>query len=964
MRRTISAPSLFALALLALAVLPAAPALAHGKPSPRPPGLTTQGHVGVGRHPLGVAVHPDRGWAVVTNRDGGSVSIIDLAARAELGRIPVGRRPTGVAVNPDTNVAAVALEGERALALVDLDGRAVIAKVPVGRGPAGVAIDPALNVAVVANRLARSVSVVDLASATVLLETRVGRGPNGVAVNPLTHAFAITNEIDGTVAILDFSDPGAPRSAAVIALPGSRHHHHHGRSRPAGIAFDYGQALNRLVVADPGLGAVHVVTLTPTNEPAGIKSLDLGRRPAGVAVNPGGGVALVTSDEDDVFEVRLGTPSIGSRVDVGRRPRGVAIDPVTCRAAVANSRSNSASILGLPCGPRLITLAPTQVQAAAPFTLTLEGFGWAPGVTVNFGGASGLVPSTVTPETITIGLTAPAAAGPVAVSVTFGGTISNALTLAVTSGAPPLALASVTPASAPANGDTLSLRLVGQGFLAGARVVFDGQTLPAVAVVGCAVPTCVAANVPGYPGSALTLGGGSVTVQVENPGGARSNARTVTLVNPMPLIAEIEPGFVAAGATDTPIDVVGEGFTARLAAGQLVALSQVLFDGVPVATVPSDEQPTGRLVATIPAPLLTPGPHELSVANPAPGGGTSAPVPFVVQTVTLPPSVTIRAVPTPSTTVSSVALMRRGAQTLGAALLCDAGALQLFDATTPAAPALLGAPVPLADPFCGSTGEVAADPVRGLFVVALTATDQVALVDVTNPSSPTVTTVTLATSAAPFAVAVDALAGRAIVTQLGVLDPAGPDIAVIDLATTVVSTIRIPGGQTLLTVAVNPTTNQAVVVDHGDPRTVLRRVDLATGTVSAPLDVGDSPAVVAVNPATNVAVVAMQDENRIVLVDLATLTITATLAAGEAPSGVAVDPATNRALVSNADNNEITVVNLATRTVAARWILPATGVEGPHAIVWLPDPTLGVASLGSLDSEGFLVLGIPPAALP
>ena len=994
-------PGPVTLTVLLLLVLGASPAFAHGRPKPpkppAPPALTVLGHVAVGRHPQGVAVHAGRAQAVVANRGSRTISVVDLLGESVVATVRVGRHPRQVAVNPRTNVALVTLGEERAVALVDLDTLAVVRKIRVGRRPEGVAVDPALDVAVVANSGERSVSVLDLAAGRVTARLLVGHRPTGVAVNPLTHTFAVTNERDGTVTLLDLGDPAHPTSPGTLSLPGSelhwkagRHRRRGPRARPRGIAFDYGAGLNRLLVADPGARAVHVLTLTAANELAALASLGVSWKPEAVAVSPGFDFGLVTGGHDDVRALALAPPRIVGHADVRRRPRGVAIDPVTCRAAVTTAGARGVSILDVPCDrPRLVALSPASVLVDAAFTLTLTGAGFGPDTTVSFGSQTGLVPAARTPTSLTLALTAPATPGSVPVSVTSNGQTSNALALQVKPILP--VVTSLTPATAPANGDNLLLEVQGAFFSPGATVLVGGAPLAPLATVGCEPPACLAVLVPGYPGSTLTLAGGALPVQVRNADGALSGVVTLTLQNPVPLLDEISPSVVAAGAGDTVLDLFGLGFVAIPdGAGGLTLRSQVLVNGAPVEAVADPDAPTVHLTATIPAAALqTPGALAITVLSPGPGGGASAARAFTVQGGTLPPGITVATLAIPEDAPRNPVVFRQGARVLGAVALRDAGAIRILDLTDPTRPALV-ALIQLVDPLPPPEGRfdlvdgLAVHPGTQTLVAALSTLDQVAIVDVSDLGNPSVVTVDLPAASFPHGVAVDPGGNRAVVTNLGIfddpLDGTYATLTVIDLGSSAQTTVRLPGAQTPERVAVNTTTGVAVVTDQTEDGGALWLVDLAAAppTVQGPFTFvtdpptgvrAEGPFSLAVDPTRNRAVVASEGDAVILVVTLASGAVLGPpLAAGAQPSGVALDPATGRALVVNVGNNEITVVNTASPAVVTRLVgLP--GAQDLLGIAWLPDAVAadgvpGVALIGSDSAQSVTVLGIPAGALP
>ena len=192
----------------------------------------------------------------------------------------------------------------------------------VGRHPFGVAIDSARGIAVggnivgVANRGSRSLTILNAVNLTPISDLTVGHIPRDVAINPLTGVVAVTDESDGMVYLVDIRYPESPVFLPPVTLPGGGRGHTDDyrrrgpRARPVGIAFDYGVGVNQFVVADENRNAVHIVKLSATGTVDGIRSVDVGKRPQAIAVNPGRDWALVTSEKDDVFGLSLSSDEV------------------------------------------------------------------------------------------------------------------------------------------------------------------------------------------------------------------------------------------------------------------------------------------------------------------------------------------------------------------------------------------------------------------------------------------------------------------------------------------------------------------------------------------------------------------------------------------------------------------------------------------------------------------------------
>jgi YVTN family beta-propeller protein len=124
-----------------------------------------------GTTPTDVAVRGDGKIAFITNAGSNDVSVVDIAARKELGRVPVGKRPVHVYQAPAVAAMAVKHEGNEGFILVmndDGDSVTVIdpgtflvkATVAVGKGHHKCAFSP--TKAYVTNITSGDVSVIDL----------------------------------------------------------------------------------------------------------------------------------------------------------------------------------------------------------------------------------------------------------------------------------------------------------------------------------------------------------------------------------------------------------------------------------------------------------------------------------------------------------------------------------------------------------------------------------------------------------------------------------------------------------------------------------------------------------------------------------------------------------------------------------------------------------------------------------
>jgi len=192
-----------------------------------------------------------------------------------------------------------------------------------------------------------------------------------------------------------------------------------------------------------------------------------------------------------------------------------------------------------------------------------------------------------------------------------GGGVSVPFDLSI--GHPVPTLDGLTPSSGSAVIERfLTFQATGSDFVIGppsAYMLFRGVPVE----TNVSSSTELTATVPDY----LLRSGGDIPVTVFNPGpgGGASNALTLALANPLPTVDGIDPPGLLAGSGNYPYDVLGTGF---------VPDATVRIDG---QVLPSTLVAEGRLRIRVPSDFTMFGSSpSLTVENPAPGGGLSAPV--------------------------------------------------------------------------------------------------------------------------------------------------------------------------------------------------------------------------------------------------------------------------------------------------------------------------------------------------
>ena len=263
--------------------------------------------------------------------------------------------------------------------------------------------------------------------------------------------------------------------------------------------------------------------------------------------------------------------------------------------------------------PTLTSLVPSSATAGGPgFTLTVNGTNFVNGSAVNFAGAARattFVNSTQVTAAILAGDIATAGTKSVtAINPAPGGGTSNALNFTVNNPVP--TVANTSPASVAAGSAAFTLTVNGTNFVSNSVVNFKGAAKTTTFVNATQLTAPIAAA------DVATAGNADVTVTNPAPGGGTSSPAFVFVItsmpNPVPAITSLSPSPATAGA----------GFTLTVNGSNFVSSSVVNVNGAARTTTFVSAT---QLTATIPA---TDVPNagvvdNITVFNPAPGGGTS-----------------------------------------------------------------------------------------------------------------------------------------------------------------------------------------------------------------------------------------------------------------------------------------------------------------------------------------------------
>ena len=197
-----------------------------------------------------------------------------------------------------------------------------------------------------------------------------------------------------------------------------------------------------------------------------------------------------------------------------------------------------------------------------------------------------------------------------------GGGTSNTATFTIQASNPVPTITAINPSSAVAGSGGFTLTIIGTNFVNGSVVRWNGSPRTTTFVSSTRLEAAIPAS------DVATAGTANVTVFNPAPGGGTSNTATFTIQasNPVPTITAINPSSAVAGSG---------GFTLTITGTNFVNSSVVRWNG---SDRPTTFVSSTQLTAAIPASdVATAGTANVTVFNPAPGGGESGAATFTIQ---------------------------------------------------------------------------------------------------------------------------------------------------------------------------------------------------------------------------------------------------------------------------------------------------------------------------------------------
>jgi hypothetical protein len=277
--------------------------------------------------------------------------------------------------------------------------------------------------------------------------------------------------------------------------------------------------------------------------------------------------------------------------------------------------SNAQTFTIVNPAPTLTKLSPSSaIAGSSGVSVGVQGTNFVSGSKVRWNGTDITTKFVSSSElTVSLGQSNLAQPGTVPVTVfnpTPGGGTSSALNFTV--GNPTPSIANLSPVSAVAGGAAFTLTVNGTKFVSPSKVKWNDQERTTTYVSSTKLTASITADDIAKARTSKVL--------VANPeDGGASEAVDFTINNPVPTITRSDPVTCRAG--DTP-------FTPALTGTNFTDTSKVFWAGVErETTFVSKTQIKAKLVAE---DLAKAGTYKITAVNPAPGGGTSAALNFVV----------------------------------------------------------------------------------------------------------------------------------------------------------------------------------------------------------------------------------------------------------------------------------------------------------------------------------------------
>jgi DNA-binding beta-propeller fold protein YncE len=369
--------------------------------------------VQVGTQPVAVGIDSALGVAAVVNQGSANVSLLNLDANPiSVSTVSVGHTPTSVGVDDMLHLAAVVNSTDNTLSIINLTSGSVSSTVSLPANPTGttpapvpyaVGVNSLTHRAIVAYSSSNIATIFDLSTTPPSLVCTVGGSnptmPNNCAVNANSNTPPVSTGPTPAIAVepqLNWAivTPGGSGSVSIVDL-GSDATSNQVARVPNVLAFlnistnidsvAINTETEQAVLVDPNTTTMNTFSLLDQT----VNSVATTQGYVGVAVNPLTNIAVAVNGPAglaSVFDLNALT-QIGPNITVGASPDAVAIDAGQNIALIANAGTTPGSVsilsLGSILSPQVTEVSPAYTYAAPSASGTLT-------VTVNgYGFSSG-----------------------------------------------------------------------------------------------------------------------------------------------------------------------------------------------------------------------------------------------------------------------------------------------------------------------------------------------------------------------------------------------------------------------------------------------------------------------------------------------------------------------------------------------------------------------------------------------
>ncbi|MGB2887937.1 MAG: hypothetical protein WBC04_09590 [Candidatus Acidiferrales bacterium] len=436
--------------------------------------------------------------------------------------------PSAVAFNSATATAVVANTGGNSISLINLTN---IASIPppttinlgANKKPTGVAVDDLLNEAVAADNGDNTVAVVNLATQAVTSVslsgfTPMGSAPFAVGINPLSHRAIVVNQSTNTATIIELTaTPTCTTPPCVLTTIGGSANPISTGTNPS-VAVD--PRLNWAIVTPGGAGTISIVDLgRPATAgdggrvPGVVATFSLTISVQGVAVNSETHQVLVTDPNNTVATLFSALDNTPASITTLKGDVAAATNPLTDVGLTVNSQGGVVTVFDLRT--QLALSQPPIKVGSNPVAAAIDPGGNV-AVIVNQGD-----------NTVSI-----LSLGPIRPLHVVESSSETIVVPASTFPAPPPAC------SAFASPNSLTIMVVGTGFVAGSMVHLDETTTPVPTVAPVTTNVITGREICATIPAGLLNSARRYTLDVQNVGsadpvGTFSNAASLTVIQPV-----------------------------------------------------------------------------------------------------------------------------------------------------------------------------------------------------------------------------------------------------------------------------------------------------------------------------------------------------------------------------------------------------------------------------------------------